>query len=109
MTAEERRQPVAVGVAAHTHEPSRDVELLSPPPVLQLCQTAARAVLQVQLKRPRVQRLPVEVLGEVILVHAELAALSAEDERARVLRHAGLLDRVDDLERILNDDRSAER
>ena len=73
VAAEQRRQPVAVGVAPDADEAGGDVEHLARAPVLQLRQAAARAVLQVQLERARVQRLALEVLGEVVLVHAELA------------------------------------
>jgi hypothetical protein len=69
-----------------------------------LRQAAARAVFQVQLERPRVQCLALEVLREVVLVQLELAALLAHNERARVLCDAGAVDRVDDLERVLHDD-----
>ena len=52
-----------------------------------LRQATAGAVLQVHLERARVQRLParapvgVEVLGEVVLVHAELARLPTDHQR----------------------------
>ncbi len=96
---------MAVGVAPDADEAGGDVVDLAAAPVLELRQAAARAVLQVQLERARVQRLaPVEVLGQVVLVHAELARAVAHDERAPVLRHARAVDRVDDLERILHDD-----
>ena len=66
--AEQRRQPVAVGVAADTDEARRDVVDLAGAPILDLRQAAARAVFQVQLERARVQRLALEVLREVVLV-----------------------------------------
>ena len=57
LAAEQRRQPVAVGVAADADEARGDVEHLARAPVLHLRQAAPRAVLQVQLERARVQRL----------------------------------------------------
>ena len=48
------------------------------------------------------QRLAREVLGEVVLVHAELARRVAQNERAPILRDARTVDRIDDLERILD-------
>ncbi len=107
MTAQQRRQPVAVGVAAHAHDARRGIEDLGGTPILHLRQAAARAVLEVELERPRVQGLPFEVAGEVVLVHAEVAAPLAHDQGAPVLRHARSVDRVDDLEGLL--DRQARR
>ena len=72
-------QPVAVGVPADADEARGDVVDLAAAPVLHLGQAAARAVLQVHLEGARVQRLARalgvlgEVLGEVVLVHAEVA------------------------------------
>ena len=103
--AEQRREPVAVRVAAHLDDARGGVEHLARAEVLKRREARARAVLQVQLERACVQRLArAEVLGEVVLVDAELAVRRADDQRARVLRDAGVRDRVDDLERVLDDD-----
>ena len=59
MAAQQRWQPVAVGVASDADEARRAVVHLPPAPVLDLREAAARAVLQVQLERARVQRLAV--------------------------------------------------
>ncbi len=104
MSAQQRGQPVAVGVAPDADEAGGDVIDLAATPVLELREATARAVAQIQLERARVQRLTREVLGQVVLVHAKLARAVADDERAPVLRHAGTVDRVDDLERVLDDD-----
>jgi len=101
---EQCRQPVAVGVAPDPDEARRGVVDLAGAPILYLRQSTARAVFQVQLERPRVQRLTGEVLREVVLVQLELAALPTHNERARVLSHPGAVDCVDDLERVLDDD-----
>src|ERR1700730_16207348 len=94
---------MAVGIAAHPDEARGEVENFPRAPILELRQAAAGAVLQVELERAGVQRLALEVLGEVVLMDAELARRPAQDERAPVLRHARRVDCVDDLKRLLDD------
>ncbi len=106
MAAEQCRQPVAVGVPAHAHEAGGGVEHITTAPILHLREAAAGVVLEVHLKRARVQRLFAvcpwdvapglaacflgisacafgdvrfrEVRGKVVLVHAEVARASAD-------------------------------
>ena len=90
MPAEQRRQPVAVGVAPDADEARRDVVDLARAPVLKLGQAAARAVLQVQLERARVQRLrPREVRpARSYSCTRNSLRCAADDQRARVLGDA---------------------
>ena len=105
VAAEQRRQPVAVGVAPDADEARRDVVHLARAPVLELGEAAARAVLQVQLERARVQRLA--------LAKSSARSYSCSGTRCPRRRRTsvraycatpGPLDRVDDLERVLDDD-----
>ena len=94
---------MTVGIAADSHEARGSVEHVACAPILELRQTAAGVVLQVQLERPRMKRLSlIEVRGEIVLVHAKVAGDTSDDERPAILRHSGPIDRVHDLKRVLD-------
>ena len=76
----------------------------SPPQSCQVGEAAARAAVQVELERARVQGGTLEVGREVVLAQAEVAVGAADRQRVRVLRGARLVDHVGDLEGLLDDD-----
>ena len=97
---QQRRKPVAPGVAPHLDARGRDVVDRPWAPVDDLCEATARPVLQVKLELSRVQRVAGDQLGETVLTQPQIAAAVGDRERVRVLRGAAGADLIDNLERL---------
>ena len=102
--AEVDRHPLHARVAADLDAPRREVVDLAAAPVLVVGEVHLRARRGVQLERAGVQRLALEVGREEVLADGALGVLADDGERVRVLRGAGLVDQVDDLDRLLDPD-----
>ena len=105
MAAEQRRQPVAVGVAADADEARRGVVHLARAPILHLREAAARAVLR---GTARTRRRAAPGPRSPRRGRTRAAELAARGRRSTSVRAycatPGAVDRVDDLERVLDDD-----
>ncbi len=71
-------------------------------PVLVVGQVDLGARVGVELERAGVQRLALEVGRQEVLADAALGVLADDGQRVRVLRGAGLVDQLDDLDRLLD-------